>query len=80
MDGLLDIRSVKNMARFISACFLLVHIAMLVIFWRCGVTPMAYFNIGSIVFYVLSFALIQAEHLWLYTDLVYLEVVAHMTS
>ena len=79
MDGLLDIRSVKNMARFISACFLLVHIAMLVIFWRCGVTPMAYFNIGSIVFYVLSFALIQAEHLWLYTDLVYLEVVAHMT-
>lgn len=79
MDGLLDIRGVKNMARFISACFLLVHIAMIVIFWRCGVTPMVYFNVGSIIFYVLSFALIREELLWFYTDLVYVEVVAHMS-
>ena len=79
MDGLLDIRAVKNMARFISACFLLVHIAMIVIFWRCGVTPMVYFNVGSIIFYVLSFALIREELLWCYTDLVYVEVVAHMS-
>ena len=79
MDGLLDIRAVKNMARFISACFLLVHIAMIVIFWRSGVTPMVYFNVGSIIFYVLSFALIREELLWFYTDLVYVEVVAHMS-
>ena len=79
MDGLLDINGVKNMARFISVCFLLVHIAMIIIFWRCGVTPMIYFNIGSILFYVLSFVLIQKELLWLYTDLVYIEVVANMT-
>ena len=79
MDGLLDIRGAKNMARFISACFLAVHITLMTIFWRCGVTPMVYFNIGSIVFYALSFLIIQKELLWLYTDLMYLEVVAHMT-
>ena len=79
MDGLLDIRGVKNMARFISSCFLLVHLAMVAIFWRCGVMPMAYFNVGSIIFYVFSFALIQKELWWLYTDLVYAEVVAHMS-
>lgn len=79
MDGLLDINVAKNMARFISACFLLIHIAMTVIFWRCGITPMVYFNIGSVIFYVLSFMLIQRELLGLYTLLVYVEVVAHMT-
>ncbi len=79
MDGLLDIQGVKGMARFISVCFLVVHIAMIVIFWRCGVTPMALFNAGSVAFYVLSFALIRRGLLGLYTDLVYAEVVAHMT-
>ncbi len=79
MDGLLDINGAKNMARFISVCFLLIHMVMTAIFWRCGVMPMAFFNIGSVIFYALSFALIQKELLGLYTDLVYLEVVAHMT-
>ncbi len=79
MDALLDIRGAKNMARFISASFLLIHVSMLVIFLRCGVTPMAVFNLGSIAFYLFSFALIQKEMLGLYTDLVYAEVVAHMS-
>ncbi len=79
MEGLLDIRGVKNMARFISVCFLLVHVAMVAIFWRCGVMPMAFFNIGSVTFYALSFLIIQRGLLGLYTDLMYLEVVAHMT-
>lgn len=79
MDGMLDIRGVKNMARFISVCFLLVHVAMFAIFWRCGVTPMVYFNLGSIVFYAFTFALIHKGMLGLYTDLMYVEVVAHMT-
>lgn len=78
MDGLLDMRGVKIMARFLSACFLVVHTTLITIFWHCGVTPMVYFNIGSIIFYVLSFPLINTGVLWLYTDLVYLEVVAHM--
>ncbi|MBR3316676.1 MAG: GGDEF domain-containing protein [Atopobiaceae bacterium] len=67
------------MACFISACFLVVHVIMIATFWRCGVTPMVYFNVGSIIFYVLSFELIRQERLGLYTDLVYVEVVAHMT-
>lgn len=80
MDGLLDVKGVKNMARFISACFLLVHVVMIVLFWRCSVTPMVVFNVGSILFYATSFLLIQREWLALYTDLLYLEVVAHMIA
>ena len=79
MNGLLDIRSVKNMARFISACFLFVHMAMIALFWHCGVTPMVFFNAGSILFYALSFLIIEKGMLGLYTDLMYIEVVAHMT-
>ena len=79
MDGLLGIRGVKNMARFISVCFLIIHAVMIALFWRCGIMPMVFFNVGSIVFYALSFVLIQKELLGLYTDLVYVEVVAHMT-
>ncbi len=78
MDGTLDIGGVKRMARFISTCFLFVHVAMLAIFWHCGVTPMVYFNIGSVIFYALTFALIHKGMLGLYTDLMYVEVVAHM--
>lgn len=44
------------------------------------VMPMVFFNMGSIVFYLLSFALIQRGALASYTYLVYVEVVAHMTS
>ena len=79
MEGLLDIHGAKNMARFISISFLLVHLAMIAIFWRCDVMPMVYFNVGSIAFYLLSFVLIQKEQLSLYTILMYVEVVAHMT-
>ena len=80
MNGLLGIQGVKNMARFISVCFLIIHAVMIALFFRCGIMPMAIFNVGSIVFYALSFVLIQKELLGIYTDLVYLEVIAHMTS
>lgn len=79
MDAMLDIRGIKNMARFITVCFLMVHVSMIMVFLRCDITPMVFFNIGSVVFYLFSFALIQKGLLWLYTDLVYAEVVAHMT-
>lgn len=80
MEGLLDVRGAKNMARFISVCFLVVHLSMVAVFWRCQVMPMVIFNIGSIAFYLLSFILIKKELFALFTDLVYIEVVAHMTS
>jgi hypothetical protein len=80
MEGLLDVRGAKNMARVISVCFLVVHLSMVAVFWRCQVMPMVIFNIGSIAFYLLSFILIKKELFALFTDLVYIEVVAHMTS
>ena len=37
MDDLLSINSAKTMARFISACFLVTHVALCVLFWKTGV-------------------------------------------
>ena len=52
--------------------------ALCLLFWQNKVTPTAIFNVGSVIFYVLSLALINKGYLALWTDLVNLEVVAHM--
>lgn len=78
MDEFLILQGAKRMASFISASFLAVHVCLIYLFWRWGVTPMVYFNMGSIVFYLLSFILVAKGLLGAYTGLVYLEVVAHM--
>lgn len=79
MDDLLVMQGAKRMARIVSTTFLLVHVVLILLFSACGVTPMVYFNIGSIAFYLFSFVIIGMEMLWLFVDLVYAEVVAHMT-
>lgn len=72
-------KQAKWIAAGVSLCFLVIHIAMFWLFSACGVTPMAYVNLGSMLFYALSFLLIHAEHLRTYVTTVYLEVVIHMT-
>lgn len=62
----------------VSAAFGLIHVAMLVLFSLCGITPMMWFNAFSVLFYVSTLALIRRKALRTYVVLVYLEVVAHM--
>ena len=78
MDDVMDIRKVKLLGYGLSFSFLLIHIAMFLIFSHYGVVPMAYFNIFSIVFYVFTLLMVRAENLWLYAVSVHLEVVTHM--
>ena len=75
----MDIRKAKLLGYGLSACFLLIHVVMILLFHRYGVKPMVYFNIFSICFYLVSFLMLRADMLWLYTITVYLEVAAHMT-
>ena len=72
-------RRARQMGCGLSVCFLLVHVAMLLLFRQYGVRPMVRFNAFSIVFYLLTFPLLKRGHLWLYTVSVYLEVLLHMT-
>ena len=79
MNHVIDERTVRLLGYGLSSCFLLIHIAMLSLFRFYGVTPMAYFNIFSIGFYLLTILMIKKENICLYTVTVYLEVVLHMS-
>ena len=52
MDDLLNINSARTMARFLSVCFLVIHMALCLLFWQTKVTPTAISNVGSVIFYV----------------------------
>ncbi len=67
------------MACTVSVCFLLIHVFLLWLFLRYEVTPMAWINVFSIVFYVVSIVLALKGHLTYYPVLVYAEVVLHMS-
>lgn len=67
------------MAYSVTALFLLIHVSYFALFAYYGVTPMARFNVFSILFYVAMFFVIHGERVQLYSLGTYLEVVAHMT-
>lgn len=79
MNIMMDVRKVKMMGCGLTGCFLVIHIAMLLLFLFNHVTPMVYFNLFSIVFYLCSFLMLKKGLLWIYAVTVYLEVVVHMT-
>ena len=47
-------RRIVRLGYILSTSFLVIHIALLWLFYRCGVTPMAYFNVFSVAFYLFS--------------------------
>lgn len=79
MDRAIDMKKAKILGYGLSLCFLLIHVAMLSVFYFHKVTPMVYFNVFSIAFYLFSLLLIKKERVWLYSVLVHVEVVLHMS-
>ena len=78
MNKSIDIRKGKWIGYALSACFLLIHAALLVLFSFFGVTPMAFYNVFSILLYIASFFMLRSGNVWLYSVSVHLEVVIHM--
>ena len=76
---IMDTKRARLLGYSLSLCFLVIHILLLLLFSRYGVTPMARFNIFSIAFYLLTLLMLRMDLLWLYKVSVYLEVVVHMT-
>ena len=62
----------------VAACFLCIHILMFLFFLFFRVTPMAIFNIFSILFYAFTFWLIKKDQMFLFSTLTYIEVLLHM--
>ncbi len=79
MNKAMDFRKVIFLGYGLSVNFLLIHIAMLILFRHYGVTPMVYFNIFSIFFYLGTALMLKKKLLWLYSVSVYLEVLLHMS-
>lgn len=78
MDKFVNMRSAKIMAALVTGAFFLVHVALFFLFSTYEITPMAYFNVFSMLFYLLSSVLILKEWMRAYVVAVYFEVVLHM--
>ncbi len=80
MDQIIDKKLVKTMSYSITTLFLAIHVGFFILFTLCNVTPMARFNIFSILFYLVFCPLTIHHELWrTFAVPVYLEVVVHMT-
>ena len=79
MYHLMDVRQEKILSWTVTVTFLLIHILLLVMFSACGVTPMAWFNVFSISFYLAMFFVIQRQWFRFFVVATYLEVLVHMT-
>ncbi len=73
-----NIKQVKFLSYGTAICFLLIHILMINVFYKCGVTPMFRFNIFSIIFYIAILFTIYKGWMRLFASAVYMEVVVHM--
>lgn len=78
INQLVTMRGAKLAMSAVAGCFLLIHVALLYLFQRYGVTPMAYFNVFSIAFYAFCFYMVHREWLKVTSIAIYLEVVVHM--
>lgn len=64
---------------FINKVFLVVHIGFLLLFANLKINFMVYFNLGSILFYTLTFFLLQTSKMHLYVYLASIEILLHMS-
>ena len=71
-------KRVDLMAYAMAGTFLIIHIAMLIIFSVCVVIPMIYVNIFSILFYVAMILLIRKSLLTVFAVATFFEINIHM--
>lgn len=78
MDPTILRKRINLIAIAMAVTFLIIHVAMLIIFAICGVTPMIYINVGSVIFYGIMVFLIHKSHLTLFSIATYFEIAIHM--
>ncbi len=75
----MNLKRTKILGWGMAISFLMIHILMICVFYKCGVTPMVIFNAFSIVFYVFMLFVLYKEWFPFFAIAIYLEVAAHMT-
>lgn len=79
MNELLSKKTARKIAGALDASFLMIHILLFFIFRSCGVTPMVWFNVFSILLYIGILWVAVKGELFYFVMATYLEVVVHMT-
>lgn len=79
MNELLNRKKARLMAAALDISFLLIHILLFFVFRACGVTPMVWFNLFSILFYLGMLWIVAKGELFYFVNATYLEVLVHMT-
>lgn len=81
MDRLISVKTAKITALLLTFSFLAVHIFLFALFAYFHVTPMKYFNVFSICFYLVLAGIVAWKGMFAnFATLVYLEVLAHMSA
>ncbi len=80
MSEVFSAKQAKQLSVVMAALFLLIHIFMLVTFHLHQVTPMIWFNVFSIAFYVVMLLLIRKNLLRIFVIATYLEINIHMAA
>ena len=75
----MTLKRTKILGWGMAISFLMIHILMICVFYKCGVTPMVIFNAFSIVFYIFMIFVLYKEWFPFFAVAIYLEVAAHMT-
>lgn len=75
----MNMKRAKSMGIVISICFLIIHLFIINVFGRYGVTPMVCFNIFSVIFYCFMCVAAYKEWMQIFAVATYLEVVIHMS-
>lgn len=78
-EQILSMETIKKLALAMVLSFLGIHILFFFLFMKYAVWPMMYFNIFSIVFYLVMIPLVFRTRLRFFVVAVYLEVVIHMS-
>ena len=80
MASMDKVEGLRRALRITNVSLLLVHIFLLFFFYFQNVRFMAYFNVGSLIFYVLAIFILKKRKLFAYIALTLLEVLAHLSA
>ena len=80
MTTMFSMRKARIMAAVITGIYLIIHIFLFFFFRHYGVTPMARFNLGSIVFYGVILIVCDKVGYYIFAPAVFIEVVLHMAG
>lgn len=77
MNEFLTYQRARRIALFVDVSFLVIHLGLFITFRLCGVVPLAWFNVISVLIYLANLKLLHDEKLRTFCVTTYAEVVLH---